>query len=288
MSQSSDVSSAADSQLDALISRIQSLSSDEGKAKPAAVPAEPQVRPPQQQPARPAAPGQQTQPRPTGPTRPQNGPPPATPQPPASRPPAPVVTEKPKPKAEGGPQQTVTSKIKIPDGPLGFKPSRDEVWRPVEPETIETAGVNETILEAIIYRYLQNIGEAEGRRISNQVKLPFRMVEPLLTRLKMEQNVAYKNATATNDYVYVLTETGRNIARNHINDCTYYGACPVMLNDYIKSISYQTIEGQYPKKSDLERAFSDLLINPNMLNKLGPAVASGRGIFCTSVTTIIP
>lgn len=144
---------------------------------------------------------------------------------------------------------------------------------------MEEAGINESILEAIIYRYLLNVGEAEGRRIADQVRLPFGMVEPMVTRLKMEQNVAYKNATATNDYVYVLTETGRAIARNHVHDCTYYGACPVPLTEYVSSVKRQTIEGQYPKKHDLLAAFNDLLINPKMLNKLGPAVASGRGMF---------
>ncbi|KAA5543885.1 AAA family ATPase [Roseiconus nitratireducens] len=135
------------------------------------------------------------------------------------------------------------------------------------------------MLEAIIYRYLQSVGECEGRKIADQVKVPFRLVEPLLTRMKMEQYIAYKSATATNDYVYILTESGRQLARNHSHDCTYFGSCPVRLSDYVASIRYQTIEGQYPKKSDLVRAFSDLLINPKMLNRLGPAVASGRGMF---------
>ncbi len=268
---------AADSQLDALISRIQSLSGDDTKA-PAAVPP---TQPAKQQP-RPVVPAARTRPQATGQPKPPNPPPAVRPRPAvnaqtANRPPGAPAAEN--PNAQGGPKQSATAKIKIPDGPLGFKASRDEVWRPVEPETIETAGVNESILEAIVYRYIQNVGEAEGRRIADQVKLPFRMVEPVLTRLKMEQNVAYKNATATNDYVYTLTETGRQIARNHIQDCTYYGACPVPLDDYIQSVKYQTIEGQYPKKTDLERAFNDLLINPHMLNKLGPAVASGRGMF---------
>ncbi|WP_436714887.1 ATPase with chaperone activity [Roseiconus lacunae] len=179
----------------------------------------------------------------------------------------------------GGPKQTLGAAIEIPAGPLGFKGSRDEPWRPVEPETLYGGGINESILEAIVYRYLLTAGESEGRKIADQVKLPFRLVEPILTRLKMEQNIAYKNATATNDYVYILTETGRQIARNHSTDCTYFGACPVQLSDYIKSVKYQTIEGQYPKKADLVRAFSDLLINPKMLNRLGPAIASGRGMF---------
>ena len=269
---------AVDNQLDALISRIQSLSGGDGEAK-TSPPAKPtgskKPAPPQgngpapANPRRPAGPPKQQ--RPEGGQRPR----------PTGKPGAPPP--KPKPKAEdkgqGGPKQSATAKIEIPEGPLGFKSSRNEVWRPIEPADMESAGINETILEAIVYRYLQNVGEAAGRQISTQVKVPFRMIEPLMTRLKMEQNVAYKNATATNDYVYVLTETGRNIARDHVNDCTYYGACPVQLDDYIKSVRYQTIEGQYPKRDDLLRAFSDLLINPNMLKKLGPAVASGRGMF---------
>lgn len=161
----------------------------------------------------------------------------------------------------------------------GFTPSRDEPWRPSEPESLQSAKINETILEAIIYRALLNAGEMEGRAVSEQIKLPFRIVEPMLSRLKMEQNVAYKNSTATNDYVYVLTEAGRAIARNHNQDSTYFGACPVRLPDYIQSVKLQTIEGQYPKKIDLQNAFKDLLINPQMLHRLGPAVASGRGMF---------
>ncbi|WP_231742592.1 ATP-binding protein [Stieleria varia] len=181
--------------------------------------------------------------------------------------------------AAGGPKQTLGGSVTVPEGPFGFIASRDEQWRPCEPTSVVESRINETILEAIIYRFLISMGECEGRKIADQVKLPFRMVEPLLERLKMEQNVAYKSSTATNDYVYILTESGRAIARNHLNDSTYYGACPVQLKDYINSVRYQTIEGQYPKKADLVRAFSDLLINPMMLNRLGPAVASGRGMF---------
>jgi hypothetical protein len=162
---------------------------------------------------------------------------------------------------------------------LGFDPSRDEPWRPQEPESLKQCGVAESAIEAIIFRFLLSIGECEGRGVADQLKLPFRLIEPILTRLKMEQLVAYRASTPTNDYVYAMTESGRNVARNCSKDCSYFGACPVKLKDYVASVKYQSVEGQHPKKADLQAAFADLLINPRMLDKLGPAINSGRGMF---------
>lgn len=162
---------------------------------------------------------------------------------------------------------------------LGFRPHRDETWRPVQPHSLQESRVNETLLEAIMFRFLLNAGEAEGRQMADQVQLPFRLIEPILERFKKDHQVAYKSSTATNDYVYVLTESGRSIARGHLGDSTYYGSCPVRLPDYIESVRKQSIEGQFPKRTDLLSAFSDLLINPKMLERLGPAIASGRGMF---------
>ena len=162
---------------------------------------------------------------------------------------------------------------------LGFEPSRDEAWRPSEPVSLEAARISDTLLEQVMMRFLLNAGEGEGRTMADQLKLPFRLVEPVLNRMKMEQNVAYKHATATGDYVYVLTEDGRELARRYNEDCTYYGACPVLMPEYIASVKAQTVEGQRPQRADLLKAFSDLLINPRMLERLGPAINSGRGMF---------
>ncbi|HUS38859.1 MAG TPA: AAA family ATPase, partial [Pirellulales bacterium] len=44
-------------------------------------------------------------------------------------------------------------------------------------------------------------------------------------------------------------------------------------------VKAQTIEGLEPGPEDLERAFSDLLIDKRIFRKLGPAINSGRGLF---------
>lgn len=251
------MSNDVDSKLDSLISRIQSLSSRKGSVADSVAELEPVVSQADRQSGRGSGPA-------NNPLTDWHGD---------------AFSNSP---AAGGGSGASHGNVQVRNASMnavGFQPSRDEPWRPEEPRTPQEAGVNETLLEAIVYRFLQTVGEAEGRRISEQVKLPFRMIEPLLNRLKMEQNVAYKSATATNDYIYVLTESGRVIARSYQLDSTYYGACPVPLRQYVASVKKQTIEGQHPKKKDLMKAFHDLLINPGMLKKLGPAVASGRGMF---------
>ncbi len=128
-------------------------------------------------------------------------------------------------------------------------------------------------------RYLFNRGEATGRTIADQIKLPFRIVEPTLNRLKSQQLSCYLGSTAFNDYIHALTDAGRDRARLHMQKTTYFGAAPVPLEHYIQSVKLQSVEHQHPTFDDLRKAFSDLLIAPRLLARLGPAINSGRGMF---------
>jgi hypothetical protein len=150
---------------------------------------------------------------------------------------------------------------------------------PPEPRTWEEAGVNESLVEEIVSKFLLARGEATIRDISEQVALPFPMIETLVSRMKSEQLLGYIDQAAMNDYVCKLTEAGRSRSKRYSDFCTYFGATPVPYRDYITSVEGQTIKNQNPSEEDLSRAFSDLLIDPAMMRKLGPAVNSGRGMF---------
>jgi predicted ATPase with chaperone activity len=81
------------------------------------------------------------------------------------------------------------------------------------------------------------------------------------------------------DYEYALTELGRERARRYTEECTYYGAAPVTLRDYLNAMAGQSIARQHATPDDLKEAFADLVISDKMLGKLGPAINSGRGMF---------
>lgn len=155
----------------------------------------------------------------------------------------------------------------------------DEPFRPRAPQALEETGLTFEEVERIILKYLFSKGSATGRQVAAQVKLPFGIVDPILKQLKQDQLVAFKGAAAMGDYDFVITEHGRDRARRYLEECTYFGAAPVSLRDYLEAMAAQSIAKQHATEEDLKKAFSDLIMNKSMLEKLGPAINSGRGMF---------
>ncbi len=181
-----------------------------------------------------------------------------------------VSSDGPSDEPEGG-----VASCKSPDGPV----VPDVPFFPPVPRTLREAGVTEALVEELVCKYLLAQGEASVRMISEQICLPFAMVDHVISRLKHEQVLGYIGQAHMNDYVCKLTEVGRERGRRYSDLCSYFGATPVTFQQYVDSIKAQTINDQNPTLQDLERAFSDLLIDPEMMRKLGPAVNSGKGMF---------
>jgi hypothetical protein len=165
--------------------------------------------------------------------------------------------------------------------PLRAQPAggKSEGWFPVEPDSLNAAGLTDGEVEALILKILNGRAEATGRYVSDHLKLPFRLIDPLLHSMKHDRLVAHKGAAPMNDYVYQLTDVGRERAKKFMEHCTYFGSAPVPLHAYIESVRRQTLADQHPTEEDLHRAFEDLLIDKKMLLRLGPAINSGRGLF---------
>lgn len=163
--------------------------------------------------------------------------------------------------------------------PTATAQAHDEAYFPVEPTSLREAKLSPSEVEGLILKLLLSRGDLSGRAISDHIKLGFLIIEELLRQLKADQLVVHKGSAPMNDYIYQLTDLGRERGRRLSAHCTYFGAAPVALSEYIKSVKGQSLTKQHPTATDLHRAFEDLLVNTRMLNRLGPAINSGRGLF---------
>ena len=67
--------------------------------------------------------------------------------------------------------------------------STSDDFTPPEPSSLWEAGVTESEVESLILKFLLARGDAAGREIADQIKLPFVLVDELLRRMKNEQLV---------------------------------------------------------------------------------------------------
>jgi predicted ATPase with chaperone activity len=152
-------------------------------------------------------------------------------------------------------------------------------FRPSPPSNIEQAGLADGLVESLIIKRLLMAGRESGRALAEQVCLPYGMLEDLFQGLRTRQILTHKGAAALNDYVYDLTDQGREYAQGQLKTCAYVGPAPVPLTEYITAVDAQTILAESPKRSHLEEAFQDISVNPALFDRLGPAVNSGTGLF---------
>jgi len=150
---------------------------------------------------------------------------------------------------------------------------------PVEPHTIEEAGIGSAEIEALVLKFLLNCGAATGKQIAEQLQLSPGPCGDVLQKLKADLLIGYTGSAAMGDFVYELTEPGTLRARRHAERCSYFGAAPVTLQQYVESVRRQLLSNTAPSRIALRDAFTDLSLQRGVFDQLGEALTSGRSLF---------
>lgn len=155
----------------------------------------------------------------------------------------------------------------------------EESFRPSEPKSVEETGISAVLIESFILKTLLATGSLSGRAIADSLCLPFGVIEPIYNQLRQRQQVMHTGSAALSDYNYALTDQGRQRAQVEKRSNSYIGPAPIPLTEYVLSAEAQSIAAEAPQREDLEEAFRDISVEADMLEALGPAVNSAKGLF---------
>ena len=161
--------------------------------------------------------------------------------------------------------------MELPEGQNRFQPK--------EPRTWEECGVDTGLAECLILRYLLMSPNESGRTIANDTCLALPLVKELTEQMKVGKTIQHRGSTAMGDFIFEITEAGRAKAIESRRITTYVGPAPVPFAQYLVSVREQSLSNRKPSPEDLANAFADLSVSEQLLERLGPAVTSGRAMF---------
>jgi predicted ATPase with chaperone activity len=148
------------------------------------------------------------------------------------------------------------------------------------PGTIEETGLSLAFIVELACKTLYFGGVLSLSTISEQLALPASVARDAMEFLKRERLAELKKGgDFLPAYTYSLTDLGRERAREYLQLSGYVGAAPVTLKQYTDAAGKQTIRRVKVNREAVERAFEGIVLSPGLLERLGPAVNSGRSIF---------
>jgi len=149
---------------------------------------------------------------------------------------------------------------------------------PPVPMRLEDTGLAADQLEQLIVKQLYG-GEATGLILSERLRLPFAILEPLLERIRQERLIEVRGGTSSPNYRYVLTDLGRERTVQYLEINQYTGAAPVPLASYVAQMRALAASRGYIDRERLRNGFGHLIVSDHILEQLGPAANANKAIF---------
>ncbi len=154
--------------------------------------------------------------------------------------------------------------------PFAFDP-------PMAPRTIEELGLPVALVEDLVLRRLAHDGRGRISEVSAKLAIGLPIVESVVMELRDRKLVSFLGA-ADRDMAIEPTEAGLTAARRSQDRNSYMGVAPVSLVDYAHVVRSQTV--RYIVTSDhLQAAFRDLVLDPEIVNRLGASLAGTGAMF---------
>lgn len=155
------------------------------------------------------------------------------------------------------------------------------VMAPPAPKTIGQMQLPVAMMRDILIKSMFRMNVNLVSEISRVICLPVPVTQELVDMARRQlllEATGTMSASAGNEMGYQLTDSGRARALDALAQSEYFGAMPVPLAIYSEQIKRQSIRNIAITREQLADAMGHLILPPDLLNNLGPAVGAGRSV----------
>jgi hypothetical protein len=160
-------------------------------------------------------------------------------------------------------------------------PATPNVQAPPPPKNLAEVGISIVMMRDILLKTMFRTNLDLVSAISQVICLPTTVTQELVDLArsqKLLEATGTLHATSGNEMGYQLTDGGKARALDALSQSEYYGAMPVPLEAYKVQVKRQSVRDIRLTRDQLIRAMGHLILPPDLLSNLGPAITSGRSI----------
>jgi len=155
------------------------------------------------------------------------------------------------------------------------------VMAPPAPKSMEQMQLPMVMMRDILLKTMFRKNLELVSDVAQAICLPVQVSQELVDyarRQKLVEATGSLNSNTGGQMGYQLTEAGRARALDALGQSEYYGAMPVPLALYAEQVKRQSIKNIQVTRDQLSSAMGHLILPPELLGNLGPAVSAGRSI----------
>jgi hypothetical protein len=152
---------------------------------------------------------------------------------------------------------------------------------PPLPRSLAETGLNMVLMRDILLKTMFRTNVEQISDLSRLIALPAMLTQELVDQgrsLRLIEATGTLHATSSNEMGYRLTDTGKARALDALAQSEYFGALPVPLAMYAEQVKRQSIRKIQLNRQQLLKGMGHLILPPDLIDNLGPAVSSGRSI----------
>ncbi|MFC2031534.1 ATP-binding protein, partial [Chloroflexota bacterium] len=151
-----------------------------------------------------------------------------------------------------------------------------------EPQSIPDTGLTLGFLADLALKLVYYQDDLNSLEIAEALTLPFYgVIERVLEFLKREQlvEISGTNGLGEQGFQWAISRKGRERAVEALTRDQYSGPAPVPLERYNEMVLRQSMGDLLVRPDEVREALAHLVIRPEVIDRLGPAVNSGRSLF---------